>query len=80
MACECIKDVTLCCQGYWRQGSFIVTQDPMLDTVEEFWRMIWEHSVSAVVMLTEPGPEPVSTTLRMLHMLLVHHSYIAKYS
>jgi protein-tyrosine phosphatase len=35
--------------------SFIVTQDPLEHTVNEFWWMLSEQSVSTLVMLAELG-------------------------
>lgn len=35
--------------------SFIVAQDPMEHTVNEFWWMIAEHNVTTLVMLAELG-------------------------
>ncbi|XP_019856078.1 PREDICTED: receptor-type tyrosine-protein phosphatase delta-like isoform X2 [Amphimedon queenslandica] len=37
--------------GYLRCNQFIMTQGPLSNTVDDFWRMIWEHRVSAIVML-----------------------------
>ncbi|XP_022240528.1 tyrosine-protein phosphatase 69D-like [Limulus polyphemus] len=42
-------------QGYDRSLSFIITQDPLENTMLEFWRMIKEQSVTTVVMLSELG-------------------------
>ncbi|XP_076346483.1 tyrosine-protein phosphatase 69D-like isoform X2 [Tachypleus tridentatus] len=42
-------------QGYDRSLSFIITQDPLENTMNEFWRMIKEQSVTTVVMLSELG-------------------------
>merc|ERR1712012_216584 len=33
-------------------ASFIITQDPMESTVEDFWRMVTEHSIKTLVQLT----------------------------
>ena len=38
-------------QGYLRCNQFIITQGPLKSTVDDFWRMVWEHRVSAIVML-----------------------------
>ncbi|KAH9423329.1 C6 finger domain-containing protein, variant, partial [Dermatophagoides pteronyssinus] len=42
-------------QGYDHTLSFIVAQDPLEHTVNEFWWMIAEHDVSTLVMLAEIG-------------------------
>ena len=41
--------------------TFIVTQDPLDTTVVDFWRMIVEHGVSTIVMLSELGCSPTQT-------------------
>lgn len=42
-------------QGYDHALSFIVAQDPMEHTTNEFWWMIVEHSVKTLVVLSELG-------------------------
>ncbi|CAD5209068.1 unnamed protein product [Bursaphelenchus okinawaensis] len=37
--------------SYRKRGQFIAAQAPMMDTVIEFWRMIWECDVGIVVYL-----------------------------
>jgi protein-tyrosine phosphatase len=47
-------------EGYDNSESFIVTQDPLESTVRDFWRMVLEHNVAVIVMLSEAGAEPSS--------------------
>ncbi|XP_039547927.1 protein tyrosine phosphatase receptor type Db isoform X3 [Pimephales promelas] len=39
--------------GYRQQRAYIGTQGPLAETVEDFWRMLWEHNSTIVVMLTK---------------------------
>uniref|UniRef100_A0A8C5NGE6 Receptor-type tyrosine-protein phosphatase epsilon n=1 Tax=Gouania willdenowi TaxID=441366 RepID=A0A8C5NGE6_GOUWI len=39
--------------GYRQKDYFIATQGPLLHTVEDFWRMVWEWKCHSIVMLTE---------------------------
>ncbi|XP_038137863.1 receptor-type tyrosine-protein phosphatase zeta isoform X2 [Cyprinodon tularosa] len=39
--------------GHHRCREFIVSQTPLSSTVEDFWRMIWEHSTNRVVCLQD---------------------------
>lgn len=40
-------------EGYDNSENFIITQDPMENTIEDFWRMVSEQSVTTIVMLSE---------------------------
>ncbi|XP_072475888.1 receptor-type tyrosine-protein phosphatase alpha isoform X1 [Notamacropus eugenii] len=39
--------------GYRQKDSYIASQGPLMHTIEDFWRMIWEWKSCSIVMLTE---------------------------
>ena len=49
----CGVSIYLCIQGYTRKGTFIATQGPLLQTINDFWRMVAEKDVHVIVMLTQ---------------------------
>ena len=46
--------------GFWQLNEFIMTQHPLPQTVSDFWRMVWEHNVRTVVVMS-PLQEPVGS-------------------
>lgn len=42
-------------EGYDNSESFILTQDPTESTRRDFWRMVLEHNIAVIVMLSEMG-------------------------
>ncbi|KAL4712464.1 hypothetical protein ACJJTC_007480 [Scirpophaga incertulas] len=42
-------------EAYDNSEGFIITQDPLPTTILDFWRMVSEHNVSTIVMLSEIG-------------------------
>jgi len=44
----------LCVQGYGGEaGAYIATQGPMINTVNDFWAMVWQEKSPAIVMITK---------------------------
>ena len=40
-------------QGYKKRNAYIAAQAPLLNTVGDFWRMIWEFKSKCIVMLCD---------------------------
>ncbi len=39
--------------GYKYKKAYIATQAPLTETIDDFWRMLWEHNSTIIVMLTK---------------------------
>ncbi|KAG1702048.1 Tyrosine-protein phosphatase Lar [Nymphon striatum] len=39
--------------GYRYRNAYVATQGPLIETTDDFWRMLWEHNSTIIVMLTK---------------------------
>lgn len=45
--------ISLCLQGYAdEERAYIATQGPTVNTVGDFWRMVWQERTPIIVMIT----------------------------
>lgn len=61
--------VYTCVQGYGdEERAYIATQGPTVNTVGDFWRMVWQERSPIIVMITnlEEKNEVSGTTFRMI--------------
>ena len=40
-------------QGYLKPNAYIASQAPMPETTKDFWQMVWDNKVPAIIMLTK---------------------------
>lgn len=70
-------------KGYHKQKAYIATQAPLPDTVDDFWKMVWDQGTTTIVMLVkekEGGREkchkywPEKGVSTSSELQVIHHS------
>lgn len=54
-------------RGYDGQVKYIATQGPKKETVDAFWRLVWEHNSGLVLMLTGESPREILAEGHLRH-------------
>ena len=49
----CLMMYIFSLQGYRRANAYIAAQGPTPNTIGDFWRMIWEHRLPTIIMITK---------------------------
>ena len=63
-------------QGYQQRHQYIVTQGPLKDTVDDFWRMVWEHRASTIMMLCQLEEKGKVSNFNLFDMFALTNSLL----
>lgn len=65
----------LCWQGYGEEEKvYIATQGPIVNTVSDFWRMVWQERSPIIVMITNIEEMNEVMMLHMSYVLIIYCS------
>ena len=59
-------------QGYKHCRAYIAEQGPLQNTVNDFWRMVWEHHCSCIVLLCDTEENDIVDISRKIVLSLCY--------
>ncbi len=68
--------VTHILQGYSKNKAYIIAQSPMDNTVKDFWKMIVNYQVSAIVMMCDEFETQQVNESQLLYLPKEFHSVL----
>ena len=65
-------------QGYKHRKAYIAAQGPLQNTVNDFWRMVWEHHCSCIVILCDTEENDMAYTGQRVWLALIISFHISE--
>ena len=67
-----VSDRVSCVQGYYKKVEYIVTQGPLVSTVDAFWSMVWQQNSRVIVMIAKTVEDGREKSAHVCSTLVLH--------